>query len=162
MAVKTDPTDQRSPRLGSDPPTGERIGAKSQAPGDTSDRPPTSDHALNEQPTSIQIQASVIMKKAALKNETAKWRDDPSTLRQRTFWSVQARSVRAENHALNEQPTTIQIQTSVSVGHEGPPGQSEDFRQLHSTGRSLSAPHWACHQRPCRVQVVAVLPVSSE
>ncbi len=47
--------------------------------------------------------ANVIMKKAVLKNETAKWRDDPSTLRQRTFWSVQARSVRAENHALNEQ-----------------------------------------------------------
>jgi 3-methyladenine DNA glycosylase AlkD len=47
--------------------------------------------------------ANVIMKKAALKNETAKWRDDPSTLRQRVFWSVQARSVRAENHALNEQ-----------------------------------------------------------
>ena len=46
--------------------------------------------------------ANVIMKKAALKNETAKWRDDPSTLRQRVFWSVQARSVRAENHALNE------------------------------------------------------------
>lgn len=47
--------------------------------------------------------ANVIMKKAALKNETAKWRDDPSTLRQRVFWSVQARSVRAENRALNEQ-----------------------------------------------------------
>jgi 3-methyladenine DNA glycosylase AlkD len=47
--------------------------------------------------------ANVIMKKAALKNETARWRDDPSTLRQRVFWSVQARSVRAENHALNEQ-----------------------------------------------------------
>lgn len=47
--------------------------------------------------------ANVIMKKVALKNETAKWRDDPSTLRQRVFWSVQARSVRAENHALNEQ-----------------------------------------------------------
>jgi 3-methyladenine DNA glycosylase AlkD len=47
--------------------------------------------------------ANVIMKKASLKNETAKWRDDPSTLRQRVFWSVQARSVRAENHALNEQ-----------------------------------------------------------
>jgi 3-methyladenine DNA glycosylase AlkD len=46
--------------------------------------------------------ANVIMKKAALKNETARWRDDPSTLRQRVFWSVQARSVRAENHALNE------------------------------------------------------------
>jgi 3-methyladenine DNA glycosylase AlkD len=46
--------------------------------------------------------ANVIMKKAALKSETAKWRDDPSTLRQRVFWSVQARSVRAENHELNE------------------------------------------------------------
>lgn len=46
--------------------------------------------------------ANVIMKKAALKNEAAKWRDDPSTVRQRVFWSVQARSVRAENEALNE------------------------------------------------------------
>lgn len=46
--------------------------------------------------------ANVIMKKAPLKNETAKWRDDPSTLRQRVFWSVQARSVRAENRKLNE------------------------------------------------------------
>src|SRR4028119_1615635 len=46
--------------------------------------------------------ANVIMKKAPLKNETAKWRDDPSTLRQRVFWSVQARSVRAENRELNE------------------------------------------------------------
>ena len=47
--------------------------------------------------------ANVIMKKAAPKNETAKWRDDPSTLKQRVFWSVQARSVRAGDHALNEQ-----------------------------------------------------------
>ncbi len=47
--------------------------------------------------------ANVIMKKAALKNETAKWRSDRSTIKQRVFWSVQARSVRAENHALNEQ-----------------------------------------------------------
>ena len=47
--------------------------------------------------------ANVIMKKAALKNETAKWRDDPSIIRQRVFWSVQARSVRVENHELNEQ-----------------------------------------------------------
>jgi 3-methyladenine DNA glycosylase AlkD len=46
--------------------------------------------------------ANVIVKKAALKNETAKWRDDPSTLKQRVFWSVQARSVRAENHDFNE------------------------------------------------------------
>lgn len=47
--------------------------------------------------------ANVIMKKAALKNETARWRDDPSTLKQRVFWSVQARSVKGENHALNAQ-----------------------------------------------------------
>ncbi|HEU0012074.1 MAG TPA: DNA alkylation repair protein [Longimicrobium sp.] len=47
--------------------------------------------------------ANVIMKKAALKNETARWREDPSTIKQRVFWSVQARSVRVENHALNEE-----------------------------------------------------------
>jgi len=47
--------------------------------------------------------ANVIMKKAALKNETAKWRDDRSTLKQRVFWSVQARSIRAGDHAHNEQ-----------------------------------------------------------
>lgn len=47
--------------------------------------------------------ANVIMKKVALKNETARWRDDPSPFRQRVFWSVQARSVKAENHAHNEQ-----------------------------------------------------------
>jgi 3-methyladenine DNA glycosylase AlkD len=47
--------------------------------------------------------ANVIMKKAALKNETAKWRDAPSTIKQRVFWSVHARSVRAENQALNEE-----------------------------------------------------------
>jgi 3-methyladenine DNA glycosylase AlkD len=46
--------------------------------------------------------ANVIMKKAALKNETSRWRDDPSTLRQRVFWSVQARSVRAGEHQHNE------------------------------------------------------------
>lgn len=47
--------------------------------------------------------ANVIMKKPALKNETAKWRDDSSTLKQRVFWSVHARSIRAENRELNEQ-----------------------------------------------------------
>lgn len=50
--------------------------------------------------------ANVIMKKAALKNETAKWRADPSTLKQRAFWSVHARTIRAENHALNEELLT--------------------------------------------------------
>lgn len=47
--------------------------------------------------------ANVIMKKAALKTATTAWRDDPSLLRQRVFWSVQARSVTAENHARNEE-----------------------------------------------------------
>lgn len=47
--------------------------------------------------------ANVIMKKVALKKETTTWREDPSTLRRRAFWSVQARSVRAENHALNDE-----------------------------------------------------------
>ena len=46
--------------------------------------------------------ANVIMKKAALKDETAKWRDDPSTIKQRVFWSVQARSVRVDDHEHNE------------------------------------------------------------
>jgi 3-methyladenine DNA glycosylase AlkD len=47
--------------------------------------------------------ANVLMKKAPLKNEAATWRTAPSIVRQRVFWSVQARSVRAENRALNEQ-----------------------------------------------------------
>jgi len=47
--------------------------------------------------------ASVVMKKAALRNETEKWRSHRSTVRQRVFWSVQARSIRAGDHALNEQ-----------------------------------------------------------
>ncbi|HVH12838.1 MAG TPA: DNA alkylation repair protein [Longimicrobium sp.] len=47
--------------------------------------------------------ANVIMKKAALKNEAAKWRSNPSTLKQRAFWSMHARTLRAENHALNEE-----------------------------------------------------------
>ncbi len=46
--------------------------------------------------------ANVIVKKASLKNETARWRTERSTIRQRVFWSVQARSVRAENHEHNE------------------------------------------------------------
>ena len=47
--------------------------------------------------------ANAVVKKAVLKNETAKWRSDPSTIRQRVFWSVQARSVRAGDHAHNEE-----------------------------------------------------------
>ena len=47
--------------------------------------------------------ANVIMKKAALKNATAKWRSDPSALKQRVFWSVNARSIRGGDHELNEE-----------------------------------------------------------
>jgi 3-methyladenine DNA glycosylase AlkD len=46
--------------------------------------------------------ANVIMKKAPLKAETEKWRSARSTLRQRVFWSVQARSIRGGNQAANE------------------------------------------------------------
>jgi 3-methyladenine DNA glycosylase AlkD len=47
--------------------------------------------------------ANVIMKKAPLKKEATKWRSARSTIKQRVFWSVQARSIRKENHELNEQ-----------------------------------------------------------
>ncbi|MBB4637853.1 DNA alkylation repair protein [Longimicrobium terrae] len=46
--------------------------------------------------------ANVIMKKAALKAETAEWISGPSAVRQRVYWSVQARSIQAENHDHNE------------------------------------------------------------
>lgn len=46
--------------------------------------------------------ANVIMKKAALKKESARWRSARSPVKQRVFWSVQARSVRPENHTQNE------------------------------------------------------------
>ena len=61
--------------------------------------------------------ANVIMKKAALKNETAKWRDDRSTLRQRVFWSVQARSVRGDDHARNER-LLDHIEREISAANE--------------------------------------------
>jgi 3-methyladenine DNA glycosylase AlkD len=47
--------------------------------------------------------ASVLMKKPPLKKEAATWRTAPSIVRQRVFWSVQARSVRADDRALNEE-----------------------------------------------------------
>jgi hypothetical protein len=47
--------------------------------------------------------ANVTTKTAPLKNAPAVWRDDPSVVKQRLFWSVQARSVRAENADGNEQ-----------------------------------------------------------
>ncbi len=47
--------------------------------------------------------ANVIMKKPALKKATAAWRTDPTAIRQRVFWSVQARSVRAGEDEHNQQ-----------------------------------------------------------
>lgn len=46
--------------------------------------------------------ANVIMKKSALRNEAAKWRSGGPAISQRVFWSVQARSIQAENHDHNE------------------------------------------------------------
>lgn len=47
--------------------------------------------------------ANVIMKKSALKNAAMQWRSEPSILKQRVFWSVQARTIKAENQELNTQ-----------------------------------------------------------
>jgi 3-methyladenine DNA glycosylase AlkD len=47
--------------------------------------------------------ANVIMKKSPLKAEASRWRLDPSLIKQRVYWSVQARSVRPANEELNEE-----------------------------------------------------------
>lgn len=47
--------------------------------------------------------ANVIMKKPPLKAGTTEWRADKSLLKQRVFWGVHARSVKAENRELNEE-----------------------------------------------------------
>lgn len=47
--------------------------------------------------------ANVLMKKSALKREAATWRLAPSPLKQRIFWSVQARTITAANQELNQQ-----------------------------------------------------------
>jgi 3-methyladenine DNA glycosylase AlkD len=47
--------------------------------------------------------ANVIMKKSALKKEASKWLAETSTIKQRVFWSVQARTLKAENTELNRQ-----------------------------------------------------------
>ena len=44
---------------------------------------------------------NVIMKKSSLKNEATTWRSEQSLIKQRVFWSVQARTITAENHELN-------------------------------------------------------------
>jgi 3-methyladenine DNA glycosylase AlkD len=46
--------------------------------------------------------ANVIMKKSSLKNESMKWLSEPSIIKQRVFWSVQARTIKAENQELNK------------------------------------------------------------
>lgn len=46
--------------------------------------------------------ANVIMKKRALnKQEAMQWRSEQSVIKQRVFWSVQARTITAENQDLN-------------------------------------------------------------
>lgn len=47
--------------------------------------------------------ANVIMKKSALKNAAMQWRSEPSIIKQRVFWSVQARTIKAEHQELNTQ-----------------------------------------------------------
>lgn len=45
--------------------------------------------------------ANVIMKKSALKQEASSWLADTSAIKQRVFWSLQARTIKAENAELN-------------------------------------------------------------
>ncbi len=45
--------------------------------------------------------ANVIMKKSALKQEAMTWLAEQLVIKQRVFWSVQARTIKAENQELN-------------------------------------------------------------
>lgn len=45
--------------------------------------------------------ANVIMKKTAFKKAALQWRAEQSTIKQRVFWSVQARTIKVENRELN-------------------------------------------------------------
>jgi 3-methyladenine DNA glycosylase AlkD len=45
--------------------------------------------------------ANVIMKKSALKKEASTWLAETSTIKQRVFWSLQARTLKAEHIELN-------------------------------------------------------------
>jgi 3-methyladenine DNA glycosylase AlkD len=47
--------------------------------------------------------ANVIMKKSALKREASSWLSETSAIKQRVFWSLQARTLKAENTELNRQ-----------------------------------------------------------
>lgn len=42
--------------------------------------------------------ANVIIKKAALKREAANWQSAKSVIKQRIIWSLQARTIKVENH----------------------------------------------------------------
>ena len=45
--------------------------------------------------------ANVIMKKSSLKNEATQWRLEQSVIKRRVFWSVQARTIKAEHQERN-------------------------------------------------------------
>ena len=47
--------------------------------------------------------AIVIMKKNSLKSEAMNWRAERSIIKQRVYWSVNARTIKAENQELNRQ-----------------------------------------------------------
>jgi 3-methyladenine DNA glycosylase AlkD len=47
--------------------------------------------------------ANVIMKKSALKKEAGQWGAEQLKIKQRIFWSLQARTIKAENQDLNRQ-----------------------------------------------------------
>lgn len=47
--------------------------------------------------------ANVLMKKAALKKEAGNWLSAMSVIKQRIFWSIRARTIKAENQELNVQ-----------------------------------------------------------
>lgn len=47
--------------------------------------------------------ANVLMKKASLKKEAGTWLSAKSIIKQRIFWSIQARTIKAENQERNVQ-----------------------------------------------------------
>ena len=49
------------------------------------------------------LMANVLMYKASLKKEALKWISERSSIKRRIFWSVRARSVRTEDHELNQE-----------------------------------------------------------
>ena len=47
--------------------------------------------------------AKALMYQSSLKKEALKWISEKSSIKQRIFWSVRARSVRAEDHEVNQE-----------------------------------------------------------